>query len=140
MRTKHKMVKKINIALLLVLINLVCFSQKGFELGEYRDPYNERPRLPQYECGDDALNKFIENDLKYPNNIRPSQPQVTWLTFTITTKGAIKGIRVDKTSGTALDNEAIKTLKKTKGKWSPGLRYGRYSDMETTVYFKFKSW
>jgi TonB family protein len=132
--------KKISLALLALSINVVCFGQGIYPVSEFHDPYNEKPRLPQYECGDEALNKFIENDLKFPDNLRPSQPQVTWLTFTVTTKGVIKNIRVDKTSGTALDNEAIKTLKKTKGKWTPGLQYGRYADMETTVYFKFKSW
>jgi hypothetical protein len=107
---------------------------------EFSDPYNEKPKMPQYRDGEEALYKFIENELAYPNAIRPSSPQVTWLRCTITKKGVIRNILVDKTSGPVLDREAIKVLKKTSGKWIPGRQYGKYCDMETTVYFKFKSW
>lgn len=134
------MARTLIVFLFCFFFSVTSFSQGILREGEFNDPYNEKPRLPRYQGGDEALNKFIENDLKYPNNKRPSQAQVTWLTFTVDLKGMIQNIRVDKTSGQALDNEAIRTLKKTKGKWTPGIRYGRFAEMETTVYFKFKSW
>lgn len=103
--------------------------------GEYHDPYNEHPKIPTYIGGEDAMYKFIDNKIRYA---RPAKPQVTWLTFQVSLTGKIINIRVTKTSGRTLDNEAIRVLKMMKGKWRPGYAYGKVAVMSKTVHFKFK--
>lgn len=131
------MAKQFYLLILLFFSAVSVSGQSTLREPEFKDPYNEHAQPPTFLGGDEAWAKYVENNMKY---YRPEAPQVTWLSFTITLEGRIKNIRVDKTSGKKLDDEAIRVLKNTRGKWTPGRQFGRYCEMETMAYFKFKSW
>ena len=72
---------------------------------------------PQFPGGDQALVKYLDNNLKYPEEAK------TLIAFTVNEDGSISNARVLQSSKLVLDNEALRIVK-SMPKWAPAVQDG----------------
>ncbi len=78
----------------------------------------------QFPGGNTALAKYLDNNLKYPEEAQKQKwAGTTLIGFTVNEDGSISNIRVVKSSKLVLDNEALR-LVKTMPKWTPASQNG----------------
>src|SRR5688500_2585856 len=71
--------------------------------------------LPEYPGGKAALQKFIQENLKYPNEALEKQVEGTVLVnFTIGNNGSVTGAKVLNGIGSGCDEEAVRVVKMLK--------------------------
>ena len=95
--------------------------------------------LPKYPGGNAAFRKFIEQNLKYPeeaikNNIRGE----VMISFEVSDDGDVVSVKVIKGLGYGCDEEAIRLIKMLKYEKvrNHGMRVK--STVKTTIHFKYK--
>ncbi|MCK4661787.1 MAG: TonB family protein [Bacteroidales bacterium] len=81
--------------------------------------------MPEFKGGENALEKFIKNNInhKIVNKLGISGKVI--ISFTINIDGTIKDIRVIKKLHPELDKEAIRIIKLTAKMWNPGKQRGK---------------
>jgi Ca-activated chloride channel family protein len=94
--------------------------------------------LPQYYGGDAALQQFISKQLNYPAAaIKAKIGGTVQLLIEIDEHGNVKVINVAKKIGYGCDEEAIRIIKLTSGKWLPGSKNGKSHKMQITIPVEF---
>lgn len=79
---------------------------------------------PQFPGGDVALVKFLDNNLKYPEEAQKQKWQgKSLIAFTVNEDGSISNVRVLQSSKLVLDNEALRIVKMMP-KWAPAIQDG----------------
>ena len=79
---------------------------------------------PQFPGGDPALVKFLDTNMRYPEEAQKQKWQgSTLIAFTVNEDGSIANVRVLKSSKLVLDNEALRMVKMMP-KWAPALQDG----------------
>ncbi|WP_347922358.1 hypothetical protein [Pontimicrobium sp. SW4] len=94
----------------------------------------------EYSEGKDALKKYLKENSKAARdkaNINPEKLQAAKLLFTVTKKGTIENIRLDRTSNYPLvDKTMIELIKNSPGTWKPAENFeGKKVDQELVVSF-----
>ena len=82
----------------------------------------------EYIGGMAALIKFISSTIVYPDYAKENEIQGrVYLQFVVRTDGSLSDIKVARSvpGGSMLDNEAIRVLKLTSGKWNPARQNGK---------------
>ncbi|MDD5569518.1 MAG: energy transducer TonB, partial [Bacteroidales bacterium] len=59
------------------------------------------------------------------------------VTFKVDVKGNIKNINITKGLGISFDNEIMRALRLTSGKWKPGISKGKNAEMEYSIVIDF---
>lgn len=94
-------------------------------------------KMPQYPGGNEALRKFIDSQLKYPDPAleRMIEGQVH-VTYTVTNEGRVDDIVVVSGIGHGCDEEAIRLISLLK--YSPAANHGMKvrSSMRTRINFR----
>ena len=79
---------------------------------------------PQFPGGDQALVKYLDNNLKYPEEAQKQKWEgKTLIAFTVNEDGSISNARVLQSSKLVLDNEALRIVK-SMPKWAPAVQDG----------------
>jgi len=120
------------------------YQQINQKTGKLEDSYST-PHLTivpekeaSYSQGMDALKKFLkENSKKYRIDVDPEKLKPAKLYFTVTKKGTIENIKLDRPSGYPLvDKTMIELINKTPGTWQAAENYkGEKVDQELVVSF-----
>ena len=82
----------------------------------------------EYTGGMSALIKFISSTIVYPDYAKENEIQGrVYLQFVVRTDGSLSDIKVARSvpGGSMLDNEAIRVVKLTSGKWIPARQNGK---------------
>ena len=82
----------------------------------------------EFTGGMSALMKFISSTIVYPDYAKENEIQGrVYLQFVVRTDGTLSDIQVARSvpGGSMLDNEAIRVLKLTSGKWNPARQNGK---------------
>jgi Ca-activated chloride channel family protein len=98
-------------------------------------------KMPEFPGGQSNLDSFISKNLNYPQIAKENGISgVVYLSFIVDKKGNISDIKVVRGIGSGCDEEAIRILKLSSGKWSPGTKNGKPANvvMTTTVKFAIK--
>lgn len=92
----------------------------------------------EYEGGRDALLKHLsKNNIENTANLNEDKLQPAKLYFTVTTKGAISNVKLDRTSGyPKIDKKMIELISKAPGKWKPA-RNSRGEKVEQELVISF---
>lgn len=96
-------------------------------------------RMPAFPGGQQALFKFLSENVKYPPEAKKSgiQGRVV-LQFTVDKEGAITDIEVVRSGGhPSLDNEAVRVIKMMP-KWEPGTQRGKPVRVRYTMPVNFR--
>lgn len=94
-------------------------------------------RQPSFPGGNEALNDFLQNNIKYPVEAEEKgiEGRVI-LSFIVNKDGSISGIHVVRGVHPLLDKEAIRVLK-LMPRWIPGRKNGRATQERYTAPFTF---
>jgi TonB family protein len=93
--------------------------------------------MPEFPGGDDARNRFLANNIYYPQEATENGIQgVVYLSFFIETDGRVSDIKVIMGPGGGLNEESIRVVK-LMPRWKPGKRKGKPVRVEFNmlVYF-----
>ena len=98
-------------------------------------------QMPQFTGGEDALLKYLGENIKYPNSAREANTHGTiYITFVIDKKGKVGNVQVLRgLKGVgAIDcaNEAVRVVK-AMPKWKPGKQKGKGVNVQYNLPIKF---
>lgn len=80
---------------------------------------------PKYPGGEQALFKYLAQNIKYPKNARENGISGTvYIQFVVEKDGTIEEVKVLRGIGFGCDEEAIRVVK-SMPKWKPGLQRGK---------------
>ena len=100
--------------------------------------YNIVDQMPQYPGGESEMQKFISENLKYPETAQKEGIQGRVIVrFVVEKTGAISNIEVIRGIGPDCDKEAIRTIKAMPN-WIPGKTTGRIVPVYFTLPIVFK--
>jgi len=101
-------------------------------------PYNFIEQMPEFVGGAGAMMRFIQAQIKYPDEARKSNIQGTVvLQFLVTETGKIHDIKVVKGVGHGCDEEAVRVIS-IMPTWKPGMHKGKTVPCDFTLPIKFK--
>lgn len=117
-------------------ILLFCFY---FLLSNHSLAQNTADVLPVYPGGEEAMNKYLRDSLRFPE--KPLQNRITgtaWVTFIVDTLGKPKDIQVSKgfTEYPEMDAEAIRLIKHMPA-WAPGTKRGKKVEVPFKIPVRF---
>lgn len=83
-------------------------------------------QMPEFEGGQDALMKFLMNNLRYPEAAVDQELQgKVFVEFVVYPNGELGQYKLLRGVHTLLDKEALRVVKLTSGKWKPGRQNGK---------------
>ncbi|MBC6612970.1 TonB family protein [Hymenobacter sp. BT507] len=96
--------------------------------------YNEAHPMPVYESGPATLNKLV----RYPTAAAGSHTQGTvYVSAVIDEAGRVLTPKVLRGLGSSFDAEALRVLRQSSGRWTPGQREGRFVKVKILVPIRF---
>ena len=92
--------------------------------------------MPNYPGGMQALKKFLEKNLKNPQDIEEGQNIKVKIRFIVGFDGNLKGFEIIQDGGLAFNNEVMRVLKKMP-QWIPGKTKGQNVSVYYTIPVNF---
>ena len=94
---------------------------------------------PIYQGGDHQLLKDLTAAVRYPAECQTQKVEgMAIVKFTVTARGRISGVHIQKTAGNALlDAEAVRAVMALPGKWTPATTKGKKVDAVFVVPVRF---
>ena len=94
--------------------------------------------MPQYPGGLQALRKFLEKNLRNPQNLEEAQEVVVKIRFIVGYDGTLKGFETIQDGGAVFNNEVMRVLKKMP-QWIPGKTKGENVSVYYMIPVNFKA-
>ena len=95
--------------------------------------------MPEYIGGNDSLMSFLSHHIIYPEEAKKKKISGTvFVEFEVNTDGTIGKINIVRSVNTLLDQEAMRVIKLTSGKWKPGLQGGKPVKTRMIIPVNFK--
>ncbi|MBK8683369.1 MAG: TonB family protein [Chitinophagales bacterium] len=95
-------------------------------------------QMPEFPGGDEAMYKFLAENIKYPALAKDNMIQGTvYIKFVVSGKGKISDAVVVRGIGSGCDEEALRVVKKMPN-WNPGMQQGKPVDVFYTLPIKFQ--
>ncbi len=95
-------------------------------------------KMPTFNGNNKLLEKFITNNLRYPDKARESGIEGTvYIELVIDIDGSVIDIKVLRGVLPELDNEAIRLIKLTNKMWTPGKQQGKKVKVRKVLPIKF---
>lgn len=101
-------------------------------------PINVAEVMPLYPGGMDALRKFLERNLKTPQDLEEGQHVIVKIRFIVGYDGTLKGFETIQDGGTAFNNEVVRVLKKMPD-WVPGKTKGENVSVYYVIPVRFET-
>jgi len=97
---------------------------------------------PTYVGGEEALAKYLQDNLKYPESARKEGVEGTvWVDFVVDKKGTVREVTATETTLAEVDSalvaEAIRVVS-TMPKWGPGTQGGKPVDVSYSIPITFE--
>ena len=94
--------------------------------------------MPMYEGGDDALYRFIENEMQYPEQYKKDGVEaVALVSFIIDSTGVIHQAKVENTIDKPFEEEALRIIAKMPN-WQAGLENGKPVNVRYVLPIEFE--
>jgi TonB family protein len=140
-----------NLAKTIALVTLAAFCTTGYaqnnDLAAGDAPTNTTlPKenagagivMPEFPGGEVGLSKYIEENLKYPENAKKdSLSRKVFVQFVINAEGKVENVKIARSVDQALDKEAIRVVK-SMPKWEPAKQFGKPVKFTHTIAVEFK--
>ena len=99
--------------------------------------YSEVEVMPQYPGGQEALFKFISENVTYPQNAHKNNIEgKVFVQFIVDKKGAVTNAKVVRGVDPDLDKEALRVINLME-KWTPGKNKGKTVKVKYTIPINF---
>lgn len=93
--------------------------------------------MPKYPGGDQALFKYLSENIKYPESAIKTQTQGRVITqFVVDKDGSITDVKIIRGIDPALDSEAMRVVKSMQN-WTPGTQRGKIVRVKYTLPINF---
>ena len=93
---------------------------------------------PEFEGGNAGLEKFLEENLKYPKKLkRKGIEGKVFVQFVVNQSGGVEDASVLKGLAPEADSEALRVVKLSDGKWKPGKQAGRVVKAKYALPIRF---
>lgn len=94
--------------------------------------------MPMFPGGEDAMLKYISNNIKYPVDAREANiTGIVYLSFIVDKEGEIKNIEILRGIGGGCEEEAVRVIKKM-SRWKPGKQNGQSVNVQFKLPISFK--
>ncbi|MCF8405834.1 MAG: TonB family protein [Bacteroidales bacterium] len=94
---------------------------------------------PKFKNGEEAFREFLRSNLNYPEEAKTKGIEGTvYVEFIVNEDGSIDKITIVRSVSKLLDEEALRVIKLTNGKWIPGSQRGKLVKVSMTIPVKFK--
>lgn len=101
--------------------------------------YNAFEEPANFESGMPGFGNFLQNNLRYPVDAQIANAQgKVYVQFVVCTDGTLCDFEVLKSVGYGCDEEAIRVLELSSGKWKPGKQRGRDAKAKFTIPINYK--
>ena len=95
--------------------------------------YEEIEKMPEYTGGIDAFNRYINDNLQYPQELKDKRISGRiFVEFTVNKDGSVSNIKILKGLHPLLDKEVVRLIKLSP-KWRPGIRGGKPAEVKVTI-------
>ncbi len=99
--------------------------------------YVQVEQMPEFPGGQDALLKYLSNNIQYPAKARQAGIQgMVYVTYVVEKDGSITGVKVNKGLGGGCDEEAIKVVSAMPN-WQPGTQRGKVVRVQYNLPIRF---
>ena len=113
-------------------------ESKDIDTEEFETAFISVETMPEFTGGQKALDAFLISNLRYPQPAMESGISGTvYVSFLIDKAGNVRDIKVLRGIGGGCDEEAIRVIKLTSGKWKPGKQRGKTVQVLMTIPIKF---
>jgi Ca-activated chloride channel homolog len=103
------------------------------------EAFNTSEVHAEYKDGNDSLTSFISRHIVYPQEAQKQKISGTVIIkIVVNTDGSIDEIKVIRSVDTLLDQEAVRVIKLTSGKWNSAERNGRKVKTSIVIPVKFQ--
>ncbi len=93
---------------------------------------------PQFPGGEEARQKFLEENLRYPQMAREAGIQGTvFVTFVVETDGSVTDVRILRGIGGGCDEEAVRVVRMMP-RWEPGRQRGQPVRVQFNMPIRFR--
>ncbi len=93
--------------------------------------------MPQYPGGNEALKKYIRENINYPQTAKDQAVSGTvYISYIVSAAGKVTNVKVWKSVSKDLDNEAVRVVSSLKD-FTPGKQAGKQVSVQMTVPVKF---
>lgn len=93
--------------------------------------------MPQYPGGNEALKKYIRENINYPQTAKDQTVSGTvYISYVVSATGKVTNVKVWKSVSKELDNEAVRVVSSLK-EFTPGKQGGEKVSVQMTVPVKF---
>lgn len=97
----------------------------------------EKEILPEFPGGEDALYKFISENLKYPQEAKKNRIEgIVLVEFIVEKDGYITNVKATKSPNELLSEEAERVVKMSP-KWTPGYEFGKPVRLKLAIPIQF---
>jgi TonB family protein len=117
----------------------------ALEIVESEVDYDDKPTYvslessPEFKGGEKAFREFLQKNLIYPQEAKEKGIEGTvYVEFIVNADGSIENIAIVRSVHKLLDEEAIRVIKLTSGKWNPGKQNGKAVKASMIVPVKLK--
>ncbi|MCB0769836.1 MAG: energy transducer TonB [Flavobacteriales bacterium] len=95
-------------------------------------------RMPEFPGGHEAMFRFIQENLKYPQEERKAGVQgVVYVNFVVGEDGVLNEAKVLRGIGAACDAESLRVVK-AMPPWTPGMQRGKPVKVQYNLPIRFK--
>jgi TonB family protein len=103
-----------------------------------KDVYEVKEVMPSYTGGMEALQKFLETNLKYPEEAKKAGINgKVYVSFIISAEGQVKDAKIMRSPSPVLNDESLRLTNSMKD-WNPGSLNGKKQSMAVTMPIEFK--
>jgi TonB family protein len=127
------------LALLLTAVPLgMATAQTANKPNQVEKPYTFVEQMPQFAGGEGAMLQFLGSNIQYPSDAKAKGVEgLVVLGFVVETDGTISELQTIKSLGHGTDEEAMRVVKLTSGKWTPGRQNGKVLRVRYTLPIRF---
>jgi Ca-activated chloride channel family protein len=94
--------------------------------------------MPEFTGGQKALDAFLVSNLRYPQSAKEMCIMgKVYVSFLIDKAGNVTNVKVLRGIGCGCDEEAVRVIKLTSGKWKPGKQNGKPVKVTMTIPIQF---
>ena len=122
-----------------VFVFFLMFEFTGYsqENQTREDVYFEVEELPEFKGGQEALFKFIQTNIVYPEEAKKNGIQgKVFVSFVINESGVVDGAKIERSVNVSIDEEALRIVREMP-EWIPGKKDGKPVKVSMTLPIMF---
>lgn len=113
-------------------------ESKDIDTEELETAFISVETMPEFIGGQKALDAFLISNLRYPQSAKDAGiTGKVYVSFLIDKAGNVTNVKVLRGIGGGCDEEAVRVIKLTNGKWKPGKQRGKTVQVLMTIPIKF---